>query len=153
MTAHAGAKYRGEHPVVSLEHGVEFGAVGPPGPAQEQRADRRLELIARLREQRVRLGPGNTEHRRDLRDVQPVPHHHHDVALGGVQAVERRAKHRPQLPLLTGGQDRGGIAQPRPLVDGRRHPGRPQPTQALAAGNRVQPGPQPPERAQHLKPG
>ena len=144
MAADHLARRPGQLAVPAVEQQVELGAAAPPGARHEQGAERRLQLAARVRRQRLRLVPWHAEHGREVGTLQVVPEVEFDrLALTRAQLVQGGTDELGQFGLLGASPDVGGGGRIRQAgVLAETYLGRAQPAVALVAGDRVQPGPE-----------
>jgi hypothetical protein len=139
------AHQHGEPPVPAGQHGVEAGAGVPPGPRDDQRAERSLQLAAGPGQQRVGVVAGHPERGGEFVALEFLHQAQlDDVPVARVQPVHRGPDQLAELGLFRGGadirarrRDVGGLVE-----GGQRLPG-PQPAEALVARDRVEPGTQP----------
>ena len=142
-------------PVPAAQQGAELVALAAAGPADQQRRQARLELIAGPGQQRVRVVAGDAEHGRDLGRLEPLAQLKlDDLALARVQPQGGVLEQRAQVgPLGAGGDVAGVVGHVPRLVQRRRAPLRPEDPQRLIPRHRVQPGTKPIRVTQPAEPG
>ena len=135
----------GQLAVPAGQHGVELRAVPAPGPRYDQDAEGLLQLAAGPGHERVRVVAGHAEHAGHLVSGQAMAQLELEhFVLGRGDAGQGVADQGAQLGLFhVRGDVRRLVGHLRGLLERRLQAAAAQLPQALVAGHRVQPGPQP----------